>query len=42
MRSILVGVALAAAAAGASNTWHVGMADVHVICPMTIGGSFDV
>jgi polyisoprenoid-binding protein YceI len=36
----LVGLALVGAAA-APNTWHVGQGDVRVICPMTIGGSFE-
>ena len=41
MKSTLIRVALAAAAAGTPNTWHVGGASVRVTCPMTIGGSFD-
>ena len=41
MKSILIGVALAGATTVAANTWHVGQGDVRVICPMTIGGSFD-
>src|SRR6476660_5516934 len=41
MKSILIGLALAGATAVAGNTWHVGQGDVRVICPMTIGGSFD-
>src|SRR4029453_14584154 len=41
MKSILIGVALAGATAVAGNTWRVGQGDVRVICPMTIGGSFD-
>ena len=40
MKSILIGVALAGVTA-ATNTWHVDQGDVRVICPMTIGGSFD-
>jgi len=42
MKSTLVVLALAVATAAlAANTWRVGQADVHVICPMTVGGSFD-
>jgi len=41
MKSILIGVALAGATAVAGTTWRVGQGDVRVICPMTIGGSFD-
>lgn len=40
MKSTLVGLALAAAVVG-PNTWRVGQGDVRVICPMTIGGSFE-
>ena len=29
------------AAVATANTWRVGQGDVRVICPMTIGGSFD-
>jgi polyisoprenoid-binding protein YceI len=41
MKSILIAVALAGVAGAAANSWHVGQGDVRVICPMTIGGSFD-
>jgi polyisoprenoid-binding protein YceI len=41
MKSILLGLALAGATVMAANTWRVGQGDVRVICPMTIGGSFD-
>jgi polyisoprenoid-binding protein YceI len=37
----LVGLVLAGATVVAANTWRVGPGDVRVICPMTIGGSFD-
>ena len=40
MKSILIAVALMGVTT-ATNTWHVGQGDVRVICPMTIGGSFD-
>ena len=39
--STLVGLVLAGATVVAADTWHVGPGDVRVICPMTIGGSFD-
>jgi len=41
MKSTLAVLGLAGATALAANTWRVGQADVHVICPMTVGGSFD-
>ena len=41
MKSTLVMLGLAGATVVAANTWRVGQGDVHVICPMTIGGSFD-
>jgi polyisoprenoid-binding protein YceI len=41
MKSVLIGVALVSAAAGPANAWRVGQGDVRVICPMTVGGSFD-
>jgi polyisoprenoid-binding protein YceI len=41
MKSILVGLALAVAIPVAPNMWGVRQAEVRVICPMTIGGSFD-
>lgn len=40
-KSTLVALALAGAAAGGANTWRVEQGEVRVICPMTIGGSFD-
>ena len=41
MKSTLVGLVLAAAAVVNPSTWRVGQGDVRVICPMTIGGSFE-
>ena len=41
MKSTLIALGLAGATVGAANTWRVGQGDVRVICPMTIGGSFD-
>jgi polyisoprenoid-binding protein YceI len=41
MKSAIIGVVLAGATVVATNTWRVGQGDVRVICPMTIGGSFD-
>jgi polyisoprenoid-binding protein YceI len=41
MKSIPVVLCLAWATAVSANTWRVGPGDVRVICPMTIGGSFD-
>jgi polyisoprenoid-binding protein YceI len=41
MKSTLIGLWLLAAAAGPANTWRVEQGDVRVICPMTIGGSFE-
>src|SRR5574339_134056 len=41
MKSTLVGLVLAGTTVMTANTWRVGQADVRVICPMTIGGSFD-
>lgn len=41
MKSVLIGVALVAATAATPHAWRVGQGDVRVICPMTIGGSFD-
>jgi polyisoprenoid-binding protein YceI len=41
MKWTLVGVVLLGATVVAANTWRVGQGDVRVICPMTIGGSFD-
>ena len=41
MKSTLVGLVLAAAAVIDASTWRVGQGDVRVICPLTIGGSFE-
>jgi len=41
MKLTLAVIALAGAVAGTANTWHIGQGDVRVICPMTVGGSFD-
>jgi polyisoprenoid-binding protein YceI len=41
MTSTLIGLALVGATLVTANTWRVGQGDVRVICPMTIGGSFD-
>jgi polyisoprenoid-binding protein YceI len=41
MKSTLLGLVLVGAAVATGNTWRVGQGDVRVICPMTIGGSFD-
>jgi len=41
MKSTLVVLSLVGATAVAANTWRVGQGDVRVICPMTLGGSFD-
>ena len=41
MRLTLIGLVLISATAMTANTWRVGQSDVRVICPMTIGGSFD-
>jgi hypothetical protein len=41
MKSTLVALVLAAAAVVNPSTWRVGQGDVRVICPMTIGGSFE-
>jgi polyisoprenoid-binding protein YceI len=41
MKSILVALSLSGAAVVAGHTWTVGQGDVRVICPMTIGGSFE-
>lgn len=41
MKSTLIGLVLAAAAVVNPSTWRVGQGDVRVICPMTIGGSFE-
>jgi polyisoprenoid-binding protein YceI len=41
MRSTLVLLGFAGATIVAANTWRVEQGNVHVICSMTIGGSFD-
>jgi polyisoprenoid-binding protein YceI len=41
MKSTLIALSLAGATVGAGHAWSVGQADVRVICPMTIGGSFE-
>jgi polyisoprenoid-binding protein YceI len=41
MKSALVGLALAGTAVVTPTTWRVEQGAVRVICPMTIGGSFD-
>jgi hypothetical protein len=40
VKSTLVGLVLAAAVVN-PTTWRVGQGDVRVICPITIGGSFE-
>ena len=42
MKSTLIGLSLAGATIVAGHAWSVGQGDVRVICPMTIGGSFEV
>ena len=40
--AILVAAVFAAVGAGAEDTrWHVAHADLHVLCPLTVGGSFE-
>jgi len=41
VKSTLVGLVLAAAAVVSPSTWRVAQGDVRVICPMTLGGSFE-
>jgi polyisoprenoid-binding protein YceI len=41
MKLTLLVLGLAGATVVAANTWTVDQGDVRVICPMTIGGSFD-
>jgi hypothetical protein len=41
MRSTLVVLSLVGTTVVAANTWRVTEGDVRVICPMTVGGSFD-
>jgi polyisoprenoid-binding protein YceI len=41
VKSTLVGLVLAMAAVVNPSIWRVGQGDVRVICPLTIGGSFE-
>src|SRR4051794_24596409 len=41
MKSTLLLLSLVGATVAAAGTWRVGPGDVRVICPMTIGGTFD-
>jgi len=41
VKSTLISMVLAAAAVMNPSTWSVGQGDVRVICPLTIGGSFE-
>jgi polyisoprenoid-binding protein YceI len=41
MKPTLVALFLVGATSVAAGTWRAGQGDVRVICPMTIGGSFD-
>jgi polyisoprenoid-binding protein YceI len=41
MKSIPLVLSLVGATVAAAPTWRVGPGDVRVICPMTIGGTFD-
>jgi len=41
VKSTLISLALVAAAVVNPSTWRVGQGDVRVICPLTIGGSFE-
>jgi polyisoprenoid-binding protein YceI len=41
MKPTLLVVFLASATIVATGTWPVGQGDVRVMCPMTVGGSFD-
>ena len=42
IKSTLVMLVLAGTTVVAADTWRAGQSDVRVICPMTVGGSFDV
>src|SRR4051812_48318902 len=42
MKSTLIALAVAGIALAAPGEWRVGESAVHVICPMTVGGGFDV
>jgi polyisoprenoid-binding protein YceI len=41
VKLILIALSLAGPTLVAEHTWRVGQGDVRVICPMTIGGSFE-
>ena len=41
MKWTLIALSLAGATVFAGHAWRVGQGDVRVICPMTIGGSFE-
>ena len=41
MKSTLVVLVFTSVAIGGTPTWHAGQSDVRVVCPMTVGGSFD-
>jgi polyisoprenoid-binding protein YceI len=41
VKSTVIGLVLTAAAVVSPSSWRVGQGDVRVICPMTIGGSFE-
>ncbi len=41
MKSTLVVLCVTSVAIGGTPTWHAGQSDVRVVCPMTVGGSFD-
>ena len=41
MKSTLVVLFVTSVAIGGTATWHAGQSDVRVVCPMTVGGSFD-
>jgi hypothetical protein len=42
MKSTLVALVVAGTALAGPGEWRVGKSAVRVICPMTVGGSFDV
>ena len=41
MKSTLVALVVAGTTLAATGEWRVGESAVRVICPMTVGGSFD-
>jgi polyisoprenoid-binding protein YceI len=41
MKSTFVALLLASATITGTGPWHAGQGDVRVVCPMTVGGSFD-